>query len=93
MLIGVDRVGANDKVAKLCRLAEEARHSLLVISDSDVRVAPDYLRDVAAPFADPKVGAVTALYRAIEAPSFGAAMDAVGASGSFATFGTGGALA
>lgn len=85
LLIGVDRVGANNKVAKLCRLAEEASHDLLVISDSDVRVAPDYLRGVAAPFADPKVGAVTALYRAIEAPTFGAVMDTVGASGSFAT--------
>ena len=85
LLVGVERTGANDKVAKLCRLVREARHSLLVISDSDVRVAPDYLRDVAALFADPRVGAVTALYRALEAPSFGAALDAVGASASFAS--------
>ena len=84
LFIGVERTGANDKVAKLCRLAREARHSLLVITDSDVRVAPDYLRDVAALFADPRVGAVTALYRALEAPSFGAALDAVSAAASFA---------
>lgn len=84
LLIGVERKGANDKVAKLCRLAKEARHSLLVITDSDVRVAPDYLRNVAALFADPQVGAVTALYRALEAPSFGAALDAVAAAASFA---------
>ena len=31
---------------------------LLVINDSDVRVEKDYLRDVVAPFADPKVGAI-----------------------------------
>jgi ceramide glucosyltransferase len=84
LLVGVERKGANDKVAKLCRLSKEARHSLLVITDSDVRVAPDYLRNVAALFADPEVGAVTALYRALEAPSFGAALDAVAASASFA---------
>jgi ceramide glucosyltransferase len=84
LVFGVDRKGTNDKVAKLCRLVDEARHSLLVITDSDVRVAPDYLRNVAAPFADSRVGAVTALYRALEAPSFGAAMDAVAASASFA---------
>jgi ceramide glucosyltransferase len=84
LFVGVERAGTNNKVAKLCRLAEEAHHDLLVISDSDVRVAPGYLRDVAAPFADPKVGAVTALYRAIEAPTFGAVMDTVGASASFA---------
>jgi ceramide glucosyltransferase len=85
LLLAVERNGANDKVAKLCRLVREARHSLLVITDSDVRVAPDYLRDVAALFADQRVGAVTALYRALEAPSFGAALDAVGASASFAS--------
>jgi len=43
-----------------------------------VRVAPDYLRKVAAIFRDPQVGAVTALYRAIDAPSFGAVMDTMG---------------
>jgi ceramide glucosyltransferase len=84
LLIGVERSGANDKVTKLCRLAREARYDLLVISDSDVRVAPEYLRGVAAPFADDRVGAVTALYRAAGAPSFGAVMDAVGSSGAFA---------
>ena len=83
LLIGVEKQGANDKVAKLCRLAREARHDLLVISDSDVLVAPDYLRSVAELLADPQVGAVTALYRAAEAPSLGAAMDAVGSSASF----------
>ena len=72
------RKGANDKVGKLCRLAQEARYPLLVITDSDVRVSPRYLRRVAALFADPKVGAVTALYRAVEAPSLGAILDAVG---------------
>jgi ceramide glucosyltransferase len=84
LLLGVERKGANDKVAKLCGLVKEARHSLLVVTDSDVRVARDYLRSVAALFADPQVGAVTALYRALEAPSFGASLDAVAASASFA---------
>ncbi len=84
LLLGSERKGSNDKVAKLCRLVKEARYSLLVITDSDVRVAPDYLRSVTALFADSQVGAVTALYRALEAPSFGAALDAVAASASFA---------
>src|SRR5262249_20075826 len=46
-------------------------------------VAPDYLRGVTALLADPSVGAVTALYRAVDAPTFGAALDAVGSSASF----------
>jgi ceramide glucosyltransferase len=78
LVVGGETKGTNNKVGKLCRLAEEARYPLLAITDSDVRVAPDYLRKVAAQFGDPNVGAVTALYRAIEAPSFGAIMDAMG---------------
>jgi ceramide glucosyltransferase len=78
LLVNRDRRGANDKVGKLCLLAQEASHPLLVITDSDVRVPPDYLCKLAALFADPKVGAATALYRAIEAPSFGAVMDTMG---------------
>jgi ceramide glucosyltransferase len=62
IVIGSGRVAANDKVAKLARLVEEASHEHLVISDSDVRVEPDYLRKVIAPLANPKTGAVTCFY-------------------------------
>src|SRR5271168_2732815 len=57
ILIGSGRIATNDKVAKLARLVEEARHEYLVISDSDVRVEPDYLRKVIAPLENPKTGA------------------------------------
>jgi len=70
-------------VSNLCRLVREARHDLLVITDSDVRVEPGYLRSVAAMFRDPKVGGVTALYRGIEQPAIVAAMDCVGSSVAF----------
>ncbi len=62
VLFGSGRVAVNDKVAKLVRLANEAEYEHLVISDSDVRVRPDYLRSLIAPLADPSVGAVTCLY-------------------------------
>jgi ceramide glucosyltransferase len=62
VLFGSGRNAVNDKVAKLARLSDEARHEFLVISDSDVRVRPDYLRSVIAPLADPSVGAVTCPY-------------------------------
>jgi len=55
--------GSNDKVVKLCCLEREARYDVLVVSDGDIRVEPDYLRRVAAAFCDPCVGVVTSLYR------------------------------
>jgi ceramide glucosyltransferase len=62
VLFGSGREATNDKVAKLARLAKEARYETLVINDSDVRAEPEYLRTVVAPLADPKVGAVTCFY-------------------------------
>jgi ceramide glucosyltransferase len=62
VLYGSGRVATNDKVAKLARLVDEAAHEVVVISDSDVRVRPDYLRQVTAPLRDPKIGAVTCFY-------------------------------
>jgi ceramide glucosyltransferase len=61
----------------------EARHNLLVITDSDVRVEPQYLRTVGAMFRDPGVGGVTALYRGRDNFEFVAAMDCVGSSAAF----------
>lgn len=62
IVIGSGREATNDKVAKLARLVEEAAYEHLVISDSDVRVEPTYLRRLVAPLADPKTGAVTCFY-------------------------------
>jgi ceramide glucosyltransferase len=70
--------GSNDKVAKLARLTAEARHEFLVISDSDVRVRPDYLRTVVAPLADPKVGATTCFYSSISEKAFADRLQTIG---------------
>ncbi len=69
----------NAKVCSLAAMAEVATHNLWVISDSDVRVTPDYLRRVVLPFADPKVGAATCLYRGkVAEPSLWSRLEAVG---------------
>lgn len=83
LLIGAESIGQNNKVCKLCRLVREARHDLLVMSDSDVRVERDYLRCVAAPFRDPAVGGITTLFRGLRAPSLVAELDCAGTSAEF----------
>ncbi len=51
--------GLNAKVNQLLTLEQEARHDVLLVSDSNVRVGPDYLKEVAYHLADPKVALVT----------------------------------
>ena len=78
ILFGSGRVASNDKVAKLARLANEAQHEYLVISDSDVRVRPDYLRSIVAPLADPTLGAVTCFYVSTGEKTFAENLQTVG---------------
>ncbi len=78
LMVGVEQLGITLKTNSLVRLAREARHELLVINDSDVRVEQDYLRDTVAPFADPKVGCVTAFFRGMTEGGLAADVDAVG---------------
>jgi ceramide glucosyltransferase len=71
----------NAKVASLELMESAALHEILVISDSDVRVVPDYLRAVVLPFADERVGAVTCPYRGVAADGgLWARLEAVGMS-------------
>jgi ceramide glucosyltransferase len=55
--------GANLKVSNLINMCEAAKHEVIVIADSDMRATPDYLAAVVGPFAEPRVGAVTCLYK------------------------------
>ena len=57
-----------------------AAHDILVTSDSDVEVQPEYLREVVAPLLDPKVGMLTCVYRGKNAGGFWSGMDAIGMS-------------
>jgi ceramide glucosyltransferase len=83
LFTGCEQLGASQKMNKLVRLAENARHDLLVISDSDIRVEPGYLRAVSLAFQDRSVGLVTCLYRGLTPPSFAADLEAIGISSDF----------
>jgi len=62
--IGNRQAGPNGKINNLLGALPHARHNLLVISDSDVCLEPDYLKAIIAPLADPGVGCVCTLYKA-----------------------------
>jgi len=83
VLYGSGRIATNDKVAKLERMVGEARHEVVVISDSDVRVRPDYLRQVTAPLARPDVGAVTCFYVPTEEKTFTDRLQNIGMMSDF----------
>ena len=62
------------------RMTEVAAHEILVTSDSDVEVAPNYLQEVVAPLLDPKVGMVTCVYRGKNVAGFWSGLTAIGMS-------------
>lgn len=64
------RHGANAKISNLINMAGEVRHDVLVVSDSDIVVAPDYLQEVVANLQMPGVGLVTCIYRGKAAAGF-----------------------
>jgi ceramide glucosyltransferase len=78
-LIVCDRVlGTNIKLSNLAQMLPVARHELLLVNDSDIRVPPDYLRNTIAPLVDASVGLVTCLYRGVAAPTLGSRLEALG---------------
>jgi len=77
------RGGTNRKVNNLVTICREAKHDILVVADSDVRVGPDYVRNVAAPFEDDAVGAVTCLTVAEPVPGVASRLGAMFVNGEF----------
>jgi ceramide glucosyltransferase len=73
----------NGKVGVLQDLARRAKHDILLVNDSDIRVPQGYLRQVIAPLEDPNVGVVTCLYRATAA-TFPGRFEALGIVTDFA---------
>ncbi len=67
--------GCNPKVNQLCTLARHARYNILLISDSGIRPARDYLDEMSAMFEDPRVGLATNVYAGTDHQTLGALFD------------------
>jgi len=63
LIVCTESLGANGKVSTLIQLERLARHPLILVSDADVRVPPDFLANLAAPLSDSKTGLVNCFYR------------------------------
>ena len=78
------KLGANLKVSNLVQMLSSARHDCLIVNDSDIRVGPDYLRQVVAPLSDSAVAMVTCLYRGVPSATLGSRLESLGISTDFA---------
>jgi len=75
--------GANRKVANLINMAPRIRHDVVIVSDSDIRVDPDYLARVIAALQQQGVGAVTCLYHGVAATGLWSQLNALAINAHF----------
>ena len=68
----------NAKAFSLNRMVREARHDVLVMSDSDVRVTPSLLSHLAQEFQDERIGLISCPYRAVPGKSVWSRLEAIG---------------
>jgi ceramide glucosyltransferase len=83
LVIDAGVIGENPKVNNLHNMLKRAKHELIVLVDSDIRVQPDYLASVVSDLAGEGVGLVTCLYRAGAAPNFASKIEAMGITAEF----------
>ena len=80
MIISGPPAWPNAKVFALDKMIAASSRSYFIISDSDVRVAPDFLRNTIPPLLDSKVGLITCMYRGIPSSDFWSWLEALGLS-------------
>lgn len=73
---GPRRPGGNPKIANILNMFPSARHNIIILSDSDMRVASDYVRLTTTALQQPDVGLVTCLYRGCALTGFWSRMAA-----------------
>jgi ceramide glucosyltransferase len=75
LIVGCPVFGLNPKVESLAAMERHRKHDTILISDSNVRVRPEYLRETACYLADPGVGLVTNLFAGVDEQHSGAALE------------------
>jgi ceramide glucosyltransferase len=75
IVVGAPAFGLNPKVENLASMDRYRKHDVILISDSNVRVRPSYLRETASYLAEPGVGLVTNLFAGVGESHSGAIME------------------
>jgi ceramide glucosyltransferase len=75
LVIGCPVFGLNPKVESLSAMERYRKHDTILISDSNVRVRPSYLRETACYLAEPGVGLVTNLFAGVGEDQTGAVLE------------------
>ena len=83
LVVDVARHGSNGKVSNLINMAPRIRYDVLLLSDSDIFVQPDYVRRVLEALDAPGVGAVTCAYYGRGDAGFWSQLGAAGISYQF----------
>jgi ceramide glucosyltransferase len=76
LVIASPRAGGNPKISNILNIFPQAKHDVVILSDSDIRVQPDYVRHVLSILQQPGVGLVTCLYRGCALTGFWSRMAA-----------------
>ena len=84
LVVCADTFGTNPKVSNLHNMLRCVKYEQIVIVDSDIRVGRDYLRTIIPWLNDTRVGLVTCLYRAAQAPDLATRLEAIGITAEFA---------
>lgn len=81
LVIGAPAFGLNPKVENLAAMERFRKHDVILISDSNVRVRPRYLRETACYLAEPGVGLVSNLFAGVGEETSAAAMENLALNG------------
>jgi ceramide glucosyltransferase len=78
LLTGLTPRGANHKDSTLSYLVEAAEYDWLILADSDIRVAPDYIQTVINPLMNGRIGMITCAFIARNPGYVGSAIASLG---------------
>jgi ceramide glucosyltransferase len=86
LIVGCPAFGLNPKVESLAAMDRKRRYDLILISDSNVRVLPSYLRETVCYLNDPGVGLVSNIFAGVGESQSSAVMENLHLNGFIAGF-------